>query len=61
MKVRTGYLVRYKNGEISDITVDSQDKEEVYYMFHVLLLNPDVEIYICFNDGTKQKIVLEDV
>lgn len=60
MKVRTGYLVKNSKGKSSDIFIDSQDKESVYYMFHVYLINQFFDIYVCFNDGTKQKIVLED-
>lgn len=63
-KCRVGYRVvfsrKYKGITDSDeIFVDSQDKDEVYYLFHVYLNNPDVKIYVCYHDGTEKKIVLK--
>lgn len=62
-KCRTGYRVvfsgKYKGITDSDEAfVDSQDKDEVYYLFHVYLIDPDVKIYVCFHDGTQKRIKL---
>lgn len=63
-KCRTGYRVvfsgKYKGLADSDeVFVDSQDKDDVLYLFHVYLDNPDVTIYVCYHDGTEKKIVLK--
>lgn len=63
-KCRIGYRVvfsgKYKGLADSDeVFVDSQDKDEVYYLFHVYLNNPDVKIYVCYHDETEKKIVLK--
>lgn len=42
----------------NEMIVDSHDKDEVYYLFHVHLLDPNVKIYVCFNDGTQKRIKL---
>lgn len=62
-KCRVSYRVvfsgKYKGITDSDeIFVDSQDKDEVYYLFHVYLNNPDVKIYVCYHDGTQKRIKL---
>ena len=57
MRVRTGYETVFPNGQV--VFVDSQDKDEVYYMFHVYLCDPDVRLYVCWSDGSKQEIVLD--
>lgn len=62
-KCRIGYRVvfsgKYKRLADSDeVFVDSQDKDEVYYLFHVYLNNPDVKIYVCYHDGTQKRIKL---
>lgn len=56
MKVITGYKVIFPDGQI--IFVDSQDKDDVYYLFHVYLCNPNVKIYVCWNDGSRKEVVL---
>ena len=62
-KCRIGYRVIF-SGKYKGITdsdekfVDSQDKDEVYYLFHVYLNNPDVKIYVCYHDGTQKRIKL---
>lgn len=63
-KCRIGYRVvfsgKYKGPADSDeVFVDSQDKDDVLYLFHVYLDNPDVTIYVCYHDGTEKKIVLK--
>lgn len=63
-KCRIGYRVvfsgKYKGLADSDeVFVDSQDKDDVLYLFHVYLDNPDVTIYVCYHDGTEKKIVLK--
>lgn len=63
-KCRTGYRVvfsgKYKGLADSDeVFVDSQDNDDVLYLFHVYLDNPDVTIYVCYHDGTEKKIVLK--
>ena len=63
-KCRTGYRVvfsgKYKGLTDSDeVFVDSQDNDDVLYLFHVYLDNPDVTIYVCYHDGTEKKIVLK--
>lgn len=51
---------KYKGLADSDeVFVDSQDKDDVLYLFHVYLDNPDVTIYVCYHDGTEKKIVLK--
>ena len=60
-KCRIGYRVvfsgKYKRLADSDeVFVDSQDKDEVYYLFHVYLNNPDVKIYVCYHDGTQKRV-----
>lgn len=64
LKCRIGYRVvfsgKYKGLADSDeVFVDSQDKDDVLYLFHVYLDNPDVTIYVCYHDGTEKKIVLK--
>lgn len=63
-KCRIGYRVvfsgKYKGLADSDeVFVDSQDKDDVLYLFHVYLDNPDVTIYVYYHDGTEKKIVLK--
>lgn len=63
-KRRIGYRVvfsgKYKGLADSDeVFVDSQDKDDILYLFHVYLDNPDVTIYVCYHDGTEKKIVLK--
>ena len=65
-KCRIGYRVvfsgKYKRLVDSDeVFVDSQDKDEVYYLFHVYLNNPDVKIYVCYHDGTQKRIKLRRI
>jgi len=65
-KCRIGYRVvfsgKYKGFADSDeVFVDSQDKDDVLYLFNVYLDNPDVTIYVCYHDGTEKKIVLQEV
>lgn len=43
--------------EVSDDGEVSMD--DVLYLFHVYLDNPDVTIYVCYHDGTEKKIVLK--
>lgn len=43
------------------ILIDSQDKEDVYYLFHVFIDDPDVKIYVCYHDGSKKQIVLQEM
>lgn len=62
-KCRTHYKVVFsgKYAGICDsdvVLVDTQDKEDVYYLFHVYLDNPDVTIYVCYSDGTEKRIAL---
>lgn len=64
-KCRTGYRVvfsgKYKGLlDFDEVFVDSQDRDDVYYLFHVYLDNPDATIYICYHDGTEKKIVLKN-
>lgn len=56
MKVITGYEVIFPDDQI--IFVDSQDKDDVYYLFHVYLCNHNVKIYVCWNDGSRKEVVL---
>lgn len=63
-KCRIGYRVvfsgKYKGLADSDeVFVDSQNNDDVLYLFHVYLDNPDVTIYVCYHDGTEKKIVLK--
>lgn len=60
-KCRIGYRVvfsgKYKGLADSDeVFVDSQDNNDVLYLFHVYLDNPDVTIYVCYHDGTERKL-----
>ena len=64
-KCRIGYRVvfsgKYKGLADSDeVFVDSQDNDDVLYLFHVYLDNPDVTIYVCYHDGTEKIIVLKN-
>lgn len=66
VRCRTGYRVvfsgKYKGlSESDEIFIDSQDRDEVYYLFHVYLDNPDATIYVCYHDGTEKKLVLQEV
>ena len=56
MKVRTGYEVVFPNGQT--IFVDSQEKDDVYYLFHVYLCDPSARIYVCWNDYSKNEVML---
>ena len=56
MKVRTGYEVIFPNGQT--IFVDSQEKDDVYYLFHAYLCDPSVRIYVCWNDYSKKEVTL---
>ena len=56
MKVRTGYEAVFPDGQA--IFVDSQDKDDVYYLFHVYICDPNVRIYVCWNDNSKKEIAL---
>ena len=56
MKIRTGYEVVFPDGKI--IFVDSQYKDDVYYLFHVYLCDPIVKIYVCWNDNSKKEVAL---
>lgn len=56
MKVRIGYEAVFSDGKV--IFIDSQDKDAVYYLFHVYICDPSVRIYVCWNDGSKKEIVL---
>ena len=63
-KCRIGYRVvffgKYKRLADSDeVFVDSDNNDDVLYLFHVYLDNPDVTIYVCYHDGTEKKIVLK--
>lgn len=63
-KCRIGYRVifsgKYKGLADSDeVFVDSQNNDDVLYLFHVYLDNPDATIYVCYHDGTEKKIVLK--
>jgi hypothetical protein len=63
-KCRIGYRVvfsgKYKGLADSDeVFVDSDNNDDVLYLFHVYLDNPDVTIYVCYHDGTEKKIVLK--
>ena len=63
-KYRIGYRVvfsgKYKGLADSDeVFVDSDNNDDVLYLFHVYLDNPDVTIYVCYHDGTEKKIVLK--
>lgn len=62
-KCRIGYRVvfsgKYKGFADSDeVFVDSQNSDDVLYLFHVYLDNPDVTIYVCYHDGTQKRIKL---
>lgn len=66
VRCRTGYRVvfsgKYKGLTDSDeVFVDSQNWDDVLYLFHVYLDNPDATIYVCYHDGTEKKIVLQEV
>lgn len=41
--------------------VDPQNRNDVYYMFHVYLTDPSVKIYVEWNDGTCQEVCLGKV
>lgn len=63
-KCRIGYRVvfsgKYKGlADSEEVFVDSQNNDDVLYLFHVYLDNPDVTIYVCYHDGTEKKIVLK--
>ena len=63
-KCRIGYRVvfsgKYKGLADSDeVFVDSDNNDDVLYLFHVYLDNPDVTIYVCYHDGTEKKNVLK--
>lgn len=58
--VRDHYEVVFRDRNNETIYVDTQDKDDVYYMFHVYLMHPNVDIYVCFNDGSRKKIVLQE-
>lgn len=65
MRVRTHYELhvpenyRGTNSPKRIIEVDTQEKDDVYYLFHVYLDNPDTQIFVCYNDGTKKRLILE--
>lgn len=64
LKCKIGYRVvfsgRYKGIiDSNEIFVDSQNNDDVLYLFRVYLDNPDATIYVCYNDGTEEKVVLE--
>lgn len=65
MKLRTHYEVVFNKWNFNETNivrlarVDAQNKDDVYYMLHVYLCNPDADIYVCYNDGTKSKIILQ--
>lgn len=66
VKWRTHYRVvftgKYKGIVPNDeVIVDTQDKDEVYYLFHVYLDNPNVKIYVCYHDGRQKRIKLRRV
>lgn len=42
-----------------EVIVDVQDTDEVYYLFNVYLADPDVRIFLCYNDGTEFEIMLQ--
>lgn len=42
------------------IFIDSQNKEDVYYLFHVFIDDPDVKIYVRYADGSKKLLVLHE-
>ena len=56
LKVRTGYEAVFPDGKT--VFVDPQDMHEVCYLFNVYLCNPNVKIYVCWNDGSKREVVL---
>lgn len=56
MKVRTGYEAVFPDGKV--IFVDSQNKDDVYYLFHVYICDHNVKIYVCWNDDSKNEVVL---
>lgn len=63
-KCRIGYRAvfsgKYKGlADSYEVFVDSQNNDDVLYLFHVYLDNPDVTIYVCYHDGTEKKIVLK--
>lgn len=64
VRCRTHYRVvfsgKYKGIADSDeVIVDTQNKEDVYDLFHIYLDNPDVKIYVCYHDGTQKRIKLK--
>lgn len=56
MKVRTGYEAVFPDGKV--VFIDSQYKDDVYYLFHVYLCDPNVKIYVCWNDNSKKEVAL---
>ena len=63
-KCRIGYRVvfsgKYKGlADSNEVFVDSQNNDDVLYLFHIYLDNPDVIIYVCYHDGTEKKIILK--
>ena len=65
MRVRTHYELHVPenyhgtNSPKRIIDVDTQDKDDVYYLFHVYLDDPDTQIFVCYHDGTKKRLILE--
>ena len=56
MKIRTGYEAVFPDGEV--VFVDREDKDDVHYLFEVYMCDPNVKIYVCWNDNSKKEIVL---
>ena len=54
------YLTKYETFDRVQ-RVDTQDRNSVYYMFHVYLTDPSVKIYVEWNDGTCQEVCLGKV
>ena len=65
-RCRTGYELvvpegyhGFKDPE-ETLFVDSQNKDDVYYLFHCFIDDPDIKINVCYNDGTKKRLTLID-
>ena len=62
IRVKTGYRVEFSGRyEKSSEFVDSLDRDDVYYLFHCFINDPDVRIYVVYHDGSEFEVFCREV
>lgn len=57
VRALTNYEVIYNN---QIYYIDRNNKEDVAYLFNVLLHDPKYKIYLCYSNGDKYEICLKE-